>query len=146
MNVLVYARVSKDRFGDERSPARQEAACRSYAEAREWVVVSAHRDVDASAFKPSARPGLDAVLDLVAAGGVDAIIVWKLDRLVRRSRDFERIWSICETTGTALVSVTEPIDTSTELGLAFVRILVTFATLESANKSERLRAAYREEA
>jgi excisionase family DNA binding protein len=69
--------------------------------------------------------------------------VWKLDRLVRRSVEFERLWASCETAEVSLASVTEPIDTSNELGLAIVRILVTFAGLESSTKSMRLQAAYR---
>jgi excisionase family DNA binding protein len=42
-----------------------------------------------------------------------------------------------------LASVTEPIDTSTEIGLAIVRILVTFASMESTSRSLRLKAAHR---
>src|SRR5205807_10391964 len=49
-------------------------------------------------------------------------------------------WQACETAGTALVSVTEPIDTSTDIGVALVRILVTFAGLESTVRSQRLRS------
>src|SRR5205807_9617457 len=55
--------------------------------------------------------------------------------------DFERFWASCESAGVSLASVTEPIDTSNELGLAIVRILVTFAGLESSTKSLRLKSA-----
>jgi excisionase family DNA binding protein len=97
-----------------------------------------------SAYKPRIlRPGYEAVLDAVRSASVDGVLVWRLDRLVRRPAEFERFWSECERAGVFLASATEPIDTSTELGLALVRILVTFAGLESTAKSERVRAASR---
>ena len=68
------------------------------------------------------------------------MVVWKLDRLVRRPSEFESFWEACEAAGVALVSATEPVDTSHELGLALVRILVTFASLESATISLRSKA------
>jgi DNA invertase Pin-like site-specific DNA recombinase len=40
----------------------------------------------------------------------------------------------------------EPIDTSTDLGLALVRVLVAFASLESATSGVRLRAKFKERA
>lgn len=51
---------------------------------------------------------------------------------------------MCEKGGAIVASVTEPIDTSTELGLALVRILVTFASLESATMGMRMRAKQRQ--
>ena len=70
--------------------------------------------------------------------------MWKLDRLVRRPAEFERFWSVCEARRAVLASATEPLDTSYELGLALVRILVTFAHLESATIGLRSKAKHRE--
>ena len=140
--VAIYTRVSKDPVGDERSPIRQEAACRVFAGVREWEPVGAFRDVDTSAYLPGVRrPEYEEMLTLIEAGGVEGVLVWKLDRLVRRPAEFERLWAACERAGVFVASVTEPIDSFTELGRAIVRILVTFASLESASKSLRLKAA-----
>ena len=84
-----------------------------------------------------------ADLDRRTVGGV---LVWKIDRLVRRPAEFERFWARCEGAGAMLASVCDPIDTTNEIGLAIVRILVTFAGLESATTSLRLRAMERERA
>ena len=54
------------------------------------------------------------------------------------------LWSVCEQANAILASVTEPIDTSSEVGLALVRILVTFAALESATIGVRMRAKHRQ--
>ena len=99
-------------------------------------------DVDLSAFdRKVSRPAYEALLHRVAVRGVDAVVVWRLDRLMRRSAEFERAWEILERAGVALISVTEPIDTSTATGLAVVRLLVTFAGLESTVKSQRVSAS-----
>ena len=55
-NVLIYTRLSTEDLHE--STDRQEAYCRSYAEARGWTVLDVIRDVDASAYLPgSRRPG-----------------------------------------------------------------------------------------
>jgi DNA invertase Pin-like site-specific DNA recombinase len=142
--IAIYTRVSKDRHGDERSPTRQEADCRAFSVIREWSVEATFRDVDLSAYQPGVkRPGYEALLEAIREHRVDGVVVWKLDRLVRRPSEFERFWAACERARVLLASVTEPIDTSNELGLAIVRILVTFAGLESSTKSLRLKSAAR---
>lgn len=106
-----------------------------------------YRDVDRSAYRNGVlRPGFEAMLAELTRGGVDVLVVWKLDRLTRRSRDFERVWSVCEDHHVALASVTEPVDTTTPIGLAIVRVLLTFASVESTVKGERLAARFREKA
>ena len=139
--VGVYVRVSKEEGAERHSTARQERSCRAFAELREWPVAEVFADEDISAYRRSARrPAFERLLAAIAARRLDGVLVWKLDRLVRRPAEFETFWAACEANQVVLASVTEPLDTTSELGLALVRILVTFAGLESANKSLRLRA------
>ena len=134
-----------DDTGTQTTTRRQERACREYCAARGWEVAAVFEDVDYSAYRGELRrPAFEAMCRAVGDGEVAGVLVWKLDRLVRRARDFERFWAVCEKAGVSLASVTEPIDTSTDLGLGLVRILVTFAGLESATKSVRLRSRARE--
>jgi DNA invertase Pin-like site-specific DNA recombinase len=63
----------------------------------------------------------------------------KLDRLVRRPKDFERLWVVAERRGVFIASVTEPVDSSSPIGLAMLRILVALAGLESATTGIRVR-------
>jgi DNA invertase Pin-like site-specific DNA recombinase len=110
-------------------------------------VIEVHEDVDLSAYRRGViRPAYERLLHDVAAGAVDGVLVWKLDRLARRPAQFERFWAACETNRVFLASVTEPVDTSTEIGLAVVRVLVTFAGLESSSNALRLRAKLKEKA
>lgn len=139
--IAIYTRLSSDPTGAQTATARQQEACERFAELRAWEPVVALEDVDVSAFKAGViRPQYEELLKIIARGELDGVLVWKLDRLVRRPAEFERFWRACEANGTFLASVTEPIDSSTELGLALVRILVTFASLESATTALRIRA------
>lgn len=144
--VAIYTRLSRDLTGEQTSTGRQERLCRQYAEARGWQVCDVFEDVDISAYSGVARPAFEALRRAADAGAYEGVLVWKLDRLVRRPSDFERFWAVCEYRKVFLASVTEPIDSSTELGVAIVRLLVTFAGLESSTKSIRQRAREREAA
>jgi site-specific DNA recombinase len=147
VRVAIYTRLSLDRTGEQTATSRQEASCRAHAEARGWSVVEVLEDVDLSAYKRTVRrPSYEQLLELVRTEALDGVLVWKLDRLVRRPAEFERFWAACESSGTFLASVTEPIDSSTEIGLALVRVLVTFAGLESSTIGLRISARLRQKA
>ena len=142
----IYVRVSSDPFAEGHSTNRQLDNCRRFCQAREWQVTDTFEDIDESAYKRNTRPGLEQLLNALSSGRFDTIVVWRLDRLVRRNDDFERIWALCERHGIALASVTEPVDTTSGVGIAVMRMLVTFAGLESTIKSERLKAKNLEDA
>jgi len=140
-HVALYTRLSKDETGSQTATRRQEAACRAFAELREWEVIQVFEDVDLSAYRREVqRPAYERLLQALEDGRIQGVVVWKLDRLVRRPAEFERFWAVCEQAGAVLASASEPIDTSNELGLALVRILVSFAGLESATLGFRIRA------
>lgn len=143
--VAIYTRLSFDDSGTQTATARQEKACRQYADLRGWQVARVFEDVDRSAYKKGVRrPAYEDMLAAIDRGEIAGVLVWKLDRLARRPAEFERFWSRCEEHAVMLASVTEPIDSSSELGLALVRILVTFAALETATMTLRTRAKARE--
>jgi site-specific DNA recombinase len=135
--LAIYARLSQDRDGAQTATARQIADCRALAGARGWPVADVYEDTDLTAYRRVNRPGYERLLADLEKGKVDAVLVWKLDRLVRHPAEFERFWAVCERRGATLASVHEPVDTSSELGLVIVRILVAFARLESATISLR---------
>jgi len=109
--------------------------------------VDVYEDIDVSAYdRRVRRPAFDRLMRTVAGGQVNGVLVWKLDRLVRRSVDFERFWERCERAGIFLTSVTEPLDSTNEIGLAVVRMLVNFANVESTSISIRIRSKMQERA
>jgi Resolvase, N terminal domain len=116
--ALIYTRLSTEAVHN--ATVRREDACRSYAEARNWEVVATLSDLDASAYHPRARrPGFETLITKAAARSADGVLVWKLDRLVRRPKDFERLWEVAERRGLFIASVSEPVNSSSPIGLAF---------------------------
>ena len=146
--AAIYARLSRDRDGTQTATARQVADCRKFAEAKGWQVVAVHEDADLSAYSAKvARPGFEAVKTAVADGEADVVLAWKLDRLLRRPRDFEALWQLCEGQGANIATVTDGIDTSQPMaGLLVPRIMATFAELEAENLSIRERRKHEETA
>lgn len=144
--VGIYARLSFDRTGESTSTQRQLDDCHKMAELRGWEVVDTYVDSEASASKRITRPEYERMLADIDTGRIDGVLTWKLDRLVRRPAEFERFWTHLEDRGQLLASFKESFDTSTEWGLAMVRILVIFAGMEAANISTRVQRKHEESA
>jgi len=85
------------------------------------------------------RPGLQRLLADVEAGRIDNIVVYKVDRLSRSLLDFLNLNRLFEKHGVNLVSVTEPINTRTPMGRAFLNILMSFGQMEREVTAERTR-------
>lgn len=134
--VVIYARISKDRT-DQTSIGTQIESCTQYAASKGWEVVDTFTDVGRSAFKGVTRHELDKALHLIDVGAANVLLVWKLDRFTRSTRDFHGYWQRIKEAGGVFASVTESFDTSTAMGRAMVGIIITFAELESAQKSDR---------
>lgn len=89
--------------------------------------------------KNTQRPALQRMLSELPAGGVSAVVVWKLDRLSRSLRDtLTMIEDVFQPAGASLVSVTESIDTSTPSGRMMLNLLASFAQLEREQDSDRV--------
>lgn len=144
--AAIYTRISLD-DGSQSSTARQERLCRAWVEERGWEIAGVYEDVDRSAYDTTVRrDAYEGLLADVAAKRVDVVVCWRLDRLARSPGDFERFLSACQNAGVEIASATEPVDSTTPTGIALVRMLVTFAGLESDVRGLRLRAKAREDA
>src|SRR5829696_1406820 len=128
------------------SPARQERDIRRLAEARGDEITEVYRDLDISGWSGRERPGFEQLLEDGAAGLIDGVACWKLDRLTRNFDDLQRIWKLVQTRGFRLVSVHDSIDTSTPSGVLGLRMGIAIAEMESNNTSLRVRAAMEEAA
>lgn len=148
MKVAVYLRLSEEK---ERSAsvALQRKVCLGKADALyPDAGVDVYEDVDISGYKEVARPDFERLLANVSA--YDALIVYRIDRLTRRgSRHLlELVEDLLNPASCALVSATEPIDTSGPFGELFLVLLASLARMESQRLGERQTAsqAYRREA
>ena len=76
------------------------------------------------------RPAFQRLMADVEQGGVDGIVVYKIDRLSRSLVDFAKIMEVCEQHDVALVSATQQFNTSTSMGRLILNVLLSFARFE----------------
>src|SRR5205085_10333420 len=85
------------------------------------------------------RPGLKQLVADVAAGKVDVIVLYKIDRLTRSLADFARIVEVLDGAGASFVSVTQSFNTTTSMGRLTLNVLLSFAQFEREVTGERIR-------
>ena len=85
------------------------------------------------------RPALQRLLADVAAGGVDIIVVYKVDRLTRALSDFAKIVDVFDRHSVSFVSVTQAFNTTTSMGRLTLNVLLSFAQFEREVTGERIR-------
>lgn len=86
----------------------------------------------------ASRPELDKLLEHLRKG--DEVVVWKLDRLGRNTRNLLALIDDLEHRGVHFRSVTEGISTTGPMGRAMVTVMSAFAQLERDQLAERTRA------
>ncbi|NUN53378.1 MAG: recombinase family protein, partial [Planctomycetaceae bacterium] len=85
------------------------------------------------------RPALQRLLVDIEAGRVNAVVVYKVDRLSRSLLDFSRIMEVLDQHRVAFVSVTQQFNTATSMGRLVLHILLSFAQFEREMIAERTR-------
>jgi DNA invertase Pin-like site-specific DNA recombinase len=140
----IYTRKSTEEGLDQafNSLDAQREACAAFilSQAHEgWQQVDEHYDDGGWSGGNMARPALKQLLSDVAAGKVDAIVVYKVDRLTRSLADFARIVEALDKAGASFVSVTQAFNTTTSMGRLTLNVLLSFAQFEREVTSERIR-------
>lgn len=139
MDVTIYVRLSRDKQGDSLGVERQEDECRRFALARGWTVREVLVDNDLSATSGVERPAFEALL----TSGPSAVLVWHLDRLIRLTRDLERVIAL----GVDVHAIQAGhLDLSTPAGRAVARTVTAWSTYEGELRTERQRAQQRQRA
>jgi len=87
------------------------------------------------------REGVQRLMDMIKARRIDAVVVYKLDRLSRRVRDTLSLIDLVEKKSAAFHSITEKIDTKTAMGKFFLNIMASMNQWERDTISERTRDA-----
>ena len=72
-------------------------------------------------------------------GKVDAVVVYKVDRLTRALTDFAKIVDVFDAKGVSFVSVTQQFNTTTSMGRLTLNVLLSFAQFEREVTAERIR-------
>jgi DNA invertase Pin-like site-specific DNA recombinase len=147
MRAGIYGRLSVVRTQDDDRRDLETSTDRQVRDCFEWVhrqageVVRTYRDEGISGYTGARRPDFERLLADVEGGVIDTIVCWKLDRLCRNHRDFQRLWEVCEAHGARLVSLHEMFDSSTPAGEMAMRMTIGMAKMESDNISLRVKRA-----
>jgi DNA invertase Pin-like site-specific DNA recombinase len=141
---IVTRRSKMNVDGTEGSTRRQELAVAARIKSDKMgVVVATYSDI-ASAYDENAkRPEFEAALIDLKAGRIDGIAVWKIDRLVRRAKQYRKVLDVLEESGGRLFSLVEGIDTAADgtakiITSIVLNLLVSLAEMESENTSARV--------
>lgn len=134
-----YVRVSTaGQAAEGVSLEAQENRIRAYCELQGLDLVDVIVDAGESA-KSLDRPGVQRVLEMARARQVDAVVIYKLDRLFRNTQDALNTTQDFEKRGVALCSISEQLDTSSPMGKFFFTITAAYAEMERAMIAERTR-------
>lgn len=88
--------------------------------------------------KNTNRPGFRELMKDVKNNALNAVMVYKLDRISRNVQEFSSMYEIFQQHNVSFVSVKESFDTNTPMGRTVMYILAAFAQLERENTSERV--------
>jgi DNA invertase Pin-like site-specific DNA recombinase len=147
--AAIYCRISKARDEDQTGVDRQERLCREVAERLGLVIARSAVFVDnnRSAWQRNRnRPGWNALLEVIRAGGVGHVIVYHPDRLMRQPRDLEELLTLSEEDDITLHGQANRRDLSDPDDRFFLRIEVAHACRSSDDTSRRLRDALEDRA
>ena len=137
LEVFGYVRVSTENQLENYSIEEQTMRIRSYCQAKGWHLIKIYTDGGYSGGNIN-RPALQQMLTDMKRGTVDAIIVYKLDRLSRSQKDtLTLIEDHMLSAGVDFISINENFDTSSPFGRAMIGILSVFAQLEKDQITER---------
>jgi DNA invertase Pin-like site-specific DNA recombinase len=128
--VVGYVRVSTSEQADSGAGlAAQRSAIEAEVKAKGWILVAILEDAS-SGKTTKGRPGLDAALALLEAGGAEALVVAKLDRLSRSIVDFGQLLERAKANGWAVVLLDMQLDMLSPQGELMANMLVSFAQFE----------------
>ena len=129
--ACIYIRVSTEAQEQEGySLEEQERLCKAAIESKEWEYVRTYNDGGFSG-KTVDRPALQQMLADMKAGQMEAVLIYKLDRLSRSQKDtLMIIEDYLIPNNVDIVSLKETLDTSTPWGRAMIGILASFNQLD----------------
>lgn len=136
-----YIRVSTSEQATEGiSLDNQKAKIKAYCVLHDLELVETIEDAGKSG-KNLNREGVQELIGKVRGRRIDAVVVYKLDRLSRKVIDTLTLIESIEKAGITFHSLNEKIDTSTAMGRFFLNITASLAQMERDLISERTKDA-----
>lgn len=138
--VALYVRVSTGYQVDKDSLPHQKKELKNYCKhvlhiPEERIMI--FEDAGKSA-KNTKRPAFERMMQMVRAGQISHVLVYKIDRVSRNLVDFSLMYDDFKKNRVVFISLNEQFDTSSAIGEAILKIILVFAELERKMTSERV--------
>lgn len=141
MKAMGYVRVSTDEQAREGiSLDNQKAKIESYCALHDLELIGIIEDAGKSG-KDLNREGIRVLIDSMKARQINAVVVYKLDRLSRKVIDTLNLIELMRRHYIAFHSITDNIDTKTAMGKFFLNVMASLAQMERDLISERTKDA-----
>ena len=141
MPAIGYCRVStEDQAKEGVSLDNQKFKIEAYCQLKDLDLSEIVEDAGISA-KNLKRPGVQKVLKLARKKQIDAIVVYKLDRIFRSTTDALETTKLFEKWGVSFHSIEETLDTQSAMGRFFFTLTAALAEMERRLIGERTKAA-----
>ena len=136
VRAAIYIRVSTEEQAEEGfSLEAQQERLLAYCEAQGWEVADVYADKGHTGRKINTREAYRRMMD--ERDRWDTILVMKMDRIHRNSKNFMIMMEDLERWGKKFTSMQEELDTSTSIGRFVVDMIQRIAQLESEQIGER---------
>ena len=140
----VYTRKSSEEGLEQEfnSLHAQREACEAFIRSQAgegWRLIRTHYDDGGLSGATMERPALQRLMADIAEGLVDAVVVYKVDRLTRSLADFAKMVEVFDARGVSFVAVTQQFNTTTSMGRLTLNVLLSFAQFEREVTGERIR-------
>ena len=117
----VYTRKSSEEGLEQEfnSLHAQREACEAFIKNQAgegWRLVRTHYDDGGLSGATMERPALQRLMADIAKGLIDAVVVYKVDRLTRSLADFAKMVEVFDARGVSFVAVTQQLNTTTSMG------------------------------
>jgi DNA invertase Pin-like site-specific DNA recombinase len=140
----VYTRKSSEEGLEQEfnSLHAQREACEAFIKSQAgegWRLVRTHYDDGGLSGATMERPALQQLMADIDNRLVDAVVVYKVDRLTRSLADFAKMVEVFDARGVSFVAVTQQFNTTSSMGRLTLNVLLSFAQFEREVTGERIR-------
>jgi len=142
LNTAIYVRVSTDEQAKEGYSIRAQIdKLKNYIQIKDWGFHKVYADEGISGKNITDRPAINELIADIKSGKVNNVLVYKIDRLTRSTKDLIELTEIFNHHKCGFNSLMESIDTQTASGRMFLKIIGIFAEFERENIIERITVA-----
>jgi site-specific DNA recombinase len=147
-SAVIYSRLSEIGVDGSHTAGldRQEADCREYAKMHNFNVIEVYREEGVSAYSGRVRPRFQHLIRDLAIGNINEVLVWRLDRLARRSRDLETFIDAATANNVTLHTVQDKRPHTPQDSYVIPRLVAVMAGEESRSIGVRVARAKEERA